>query len=145
MPTYDSPFGYSAKTSALMKARAKLMKDLENGKQSQWAREIFQFTPEQVAAKNAINEQLNQKEVGVDVLDQQILDQYPSGTRYLNGDISRNTAGYGVPPQMPVDMNAVKGGQEMPYPMVPNPLYREGGILPKMIPSDMAAKLANGM
>ena len=147
MATFDGPYGYSRKTAMIAKLRDSLGKQISQGADAQKINKVFgQFTEKQRSAVNAIDSALNRKEAEAEALDQQIMDQYPAGT-YGGGLKSRNVSEYGIPPQLPVDSQAAIHAQEQnamgarPFPMVPNPLYREGSLLPKMIPSDLAEQL----
>lgn len=147
MPTYADPWRYSEKTRRLEDMRRKLLEDVRKGTEAQRYNKVFgQFTEKQRSGVKAIDEMLNRKEAEAEVLNQQIMDQYPGGATG-DGLMSRNIAPYGMPPQPPVDPSMAMQAQEQmakgaaPIPLVPNPFYREGGILPKLIPADLAAQL----
>jgi len=151
MPTYDSPEGFSVRSALAAAMKKQLDKEIEQGRQAQRVNKVFgQFTPEQKAKVQAIDAILNMKEQESELQAQKMANAYPAGTT-VGGLASQNTAGYGQLPQMPVDPSAVMHAQQQeakgaaPFPMVSNPLYREGGVLPKMIPSDLAARLMQGI
>lgn len=151
MPTYDSPSGFSRASALADAKRRKLEAEIEQGRLSQRVNKVFgQFTPEQRAGVQAIDALLNMKEQEAELEAQKVANAYPAGTT-VGGLASQNIAGYGQTPQMPIDPAALMQARQQeakgaaPFPMVPNPLYREGGILPKMVPSDLAAQLMKQM
>ena len=141
MPTYSGPSGYSAKTAQMDKARRKLNEQVEGGRKAQEINKVFgQFTEKQRAEVRALDHLLNIKEEESEGLSQQIMDQYPKGA-FGGGYESRNMNEYGQPVQTPaVEMQ----GRVAEIPLVPNPLYRKGGLLPEMIPADLARRLMAG-
>ena len=141
MPTYAEPWRWSPKTREMEEKKRLLRQQIEQGAQAQKFNRVFgQFTDKQRAGIAAIDENLNLKEADAEMYDQRIADEYPQGTTFSGGIESRNQAGYGQPQQLPVDAVGPQGG-EAPIPLVQNPFYREGGILPKMIPADLAREL----
>lgn len=143
MPTFAQPWNYSRKTALLEALRRKAESDVYKGAQAQVINKVFgQFTDKQKSDVKAIDEMLNRKEQEAEMYSQRIANEYPSGTS-VAGYNSMNTQPYGMPPQTPA--TPMSGGAEVPIPLVLNPLYREGGLLPKMIPSDLAVKLMNEM